>query len=69
MPNELKPCKCGAMPRIHEGYDTLQVVCENCGEKGKRFVGDYYDEAFMMKLYGDAAIEDWNRRADNGNGR
>lgn len=65
MPNELKPCKCGATPKIKEGYDTLQIVCEHCGEKGKLFVGDYYDEAFMLNIYGDEAIEDWNWRVDN----
>ena len=66
MPNELKPCRCGAIPKIEETYDTLQIVCKNCGEKGQVFVGDYYDEAFMMDTYGELAISEWNRRVDNG---
>lgn len=59
---DLKPCKCGAIPEIEEGYDTLQIVCHSCGEKGELFFGDYYDEAFMMSTYGAQAIKAWNRR-------
>jgi len=58
---ELKPCKCGKLPKIVERYDTLQVVCE-CGEEGEFFFGDYYDEAFMMEEYGEQAIDDWNEK-------
>lgn len=58
---ELKPCRCGNIPKIIETYDTLQVVCD-CGEKGYFYVGDYYDEAFMLNMYGDLAIDDWNKR-------
>lgn len=62
---ELKPCrKCGNIPKIVETYATLRVVCD-CGEKGKLFCGDYYDEGFMIAGYGLDAIEDWNRRNDN----
>ena len=60
--NRLNPCvKCGNTPAIHEGWDTLQVICE-CGEKGKFFFGDYDDEAFMFAAYGEEAIRDWNSK-------
>ena len=60
--SELKHCKCGAMPEIIETYDTLQIVCKNCGTSTETVVGDYYDEAFMMVAYGQQMIQDWNRR-------
>ena len=56
----LKPCQCGAMPRISVTYDTLQVVCDACGRHGEMFCGDYYDEGFMSQTYGDSAIQEWN---------
>lgn len=67
MPNlELKPCpRCGKKVEIKEEYDTLQVICPSCGNKGEKYDGDYYDEGFMMQIYGDKAIEQWNRMEDN----
>ena len=58
---ELKPCKCGAIPTIRETFDTLQIVCGNCGKTGKLILGDYYDESFMFNIYSKQAIDDWNR--------
>ena len=59
---ELFPCKkCGSMPTVKEGWDTLQIVC-SCGNAGEQIFGDYYDEAFMLSIYGDEAVREWNRR-------
>lgn len=61
---ELKHCACGTIPSIIETYDTLQVICRNCGTTGEIVVGDYYDEAFMLNIYGHQVIQDWNWRID-----
>lgn len=64
MIKDLNCCVCGHIPIIEEHYDTLQVVCKNCGRKGRLFIGDYDDEVFMFSIYGKSAIQDWNRRTD-----
>lgn len=59
---KLKLCKCGELPDFKQTLYTLQIVCGNCGECGKVFYGDYYDEGFMLTSYGKEAVEEWNRR-------
>lgn len=59
----VKACKkCGGKPVIKRGYDTLQIVCESCGQTGEKYLGDYYDEGFMLEIYGVPAIKDWNEK-------
>ena len=53
-------CKCGCSPQIIETYDTLQIVCDSCGLAGTEYLGDYYDEGFMLSTYAKEAIEEWN---------
>lgn len=64
---ELKPCPfCGGTPEIRETFDTLRICCQKCGKTTPVIFGDYYDEGFMIVMYGDKAIEEWNRMADDG---
>lgn len=59
----LKSCrKCGGKAVIKRSYDTLQIVCKSCGNSGKKYFGDYYDEGFMLETYGSSAVKDWNDR-------
>ena len=60
----LKRCSCGGTPEIFEGYDTIEIVCQNCGKSTKTIVGDYYDEAFMLAAYGDSIAYEWNKIAE-----
>lgn len=62
---DLKPCKCGGTPEIKETWDTLRICCPKCGKTTPVIFGDYYDEAFMFAAYGNRAVEEWNRRADD----
>lgn len=59
MPDELKPCKCGAMPRhvVFEGQGARiavhQVMCYSCHTKPKIFGRGFTKQR---------AIDAWNRR-------
>lgn len=64
---ELKPCPfCGGTPEIREKFDTIRICCPKCGKTTPVIFGDYYDEGFMIGVYGDKAIEAWNRMVKDG---
>lgn len=67
MPDELKPCKCGAMPRMvkFQGRNELvppvyQVMCFSCNTKPKPFGRGATKQR---------AIDAWNSRVGEGQKR
>lgn len=58
---ELKPCKCGAVPRLRYKMPLNWVECPKCHRKSKK-VSDWYEVRDADSIT--EVVNDWNNRAE-----